>query len=818
MTVKPTGRTMSSGAIPIAKSEERPRAQRGSAAGSPPVRRDTQDFPAVQTLQRGSKGPLVEKLKTLLSRQGFDPGPKGADFGSRTRVAVLQFQKARGLEPSGVVDAKTWAKLEEPPVAAGRGARAPLTAQTPEQQAAAQVEQAYQEGGAEAGAAKLEELTAGQPPEVAAQINAAARSTVDKILADLRSRSHDADGGQGEGSEEQRAFDQTLADLSAALGRGASTPQGKAELEHASQAITTAIREDGIGRFDEALGNTALGGPYYAEAFDEGFLTSPAGMANADTSLALAVVEDLNAAGSTGQADDVLQNLDASLAAIEGVAGELADKVASYNQDLAQLVHDWSGVMTEEALQEAIAAFKAEHPEYAALEQLSGGAIRVADQLAGVPDRFPDLGHADDIGGRVDRATDWVPELAGLTDAGAAELARLLESSEGSDEPQGIFGRIAELVEQGQKGPDYLEKVGTLLLGSAVSSALAALQSGDLSAATAAIESLQRQAGVFGLDPDRMAGITESLDDLLHAGTDDAREAALDRLSRSLDGVEGEGAFAASSNLGKVFRGLGVVLGVAIAAGSIEDAIRDRDFESIVGALSSAVDAGEAGVTFAKGFFQTAGRLGAAGTALEVASTVCSVLTTGISVYQAASALEDGDAAKAGLYAAQAAGGILILAGSTGIGAVVVAGAALGLAQLERVRASNHFESDATRAFLEAAGVSPEAANQLCNCDSEGRMVGPQIVVLAEQLGVDPRELFLAIGQLPPDEIKTIVETMHGVDPDENGEFPMTDPSDSKVGQTVGAGHGASVVRPKSIQGIIQWLDHVGIDLAELVS
>lgn len=186
-------------------------------------------------------------------------------------------------------------------------------------------ETAYARGGAPAAAKALREVTADQPPEVVAAINAAARPTVDKIITDLASGSKEADGAQADQGQKQRAFDQTVADLSLSLSRGATTPAGKAELDHAAQSITAAITRDGVGRFDEALGNSALGGPNYGNFNGDG-LTNLDGMASADTGLAIAVMGQLNTAGKTSEADDILQNVNASTNCARRSATELPSR------------------------------------------------------------------------------------------------------------------------------------------------------------------------------------------------------------------------------------------------------------------------------------------------------------------------------------------------------------------------------------------------------------------------------------------------------------------------------------------------------------
>ncbi len=66
---------------------------------------------ACPLLRRGSKGPAVIELQTLLRNQGFDPGPIDGDFGPLTEAAVKAFQRSKGLVQDGIVGIATWTAL-----------------------------------------------------------------------------------------------------------------------------------------------------------------------------------------------------------------------------------------------------------------------------------------------------------------------------------------------------------------------------------------------------------------------------------------------------------------------------------------------------------------------------------------------------------------------------------------------------------------------------------------------------------------------------------------------------------------------------------
>jgi peptidoglycan hydrolase-like protein with peptidoglycan-binding domain len=55
--------------------------------------------------------PRVEEIQKILKDAHFDPGSTDGVMGSRTRQAIRNFQKEKGLWASGKVDSKTWLEL-----------------------------------------------------------------------------------------------------------------------------------------------------------------------------------------------------------------------------------------------------------------------------------------------------------------------------------------------------------------------------------------------------------------------------------------------------------------------------------------------------------------------------------------------------------------------------------------------------------------------------------------------------------------------------------------------------------------------------------
>lgn len=63
------------------------------------------------TLRLGARGQAVLELQKALKGQGYDPGNPDGSFGEKTKTAVITLQKAKKLQPDGIVGPLTWAAL-----------------------------------------------------------------------------------------------------------------------------------------------------------------------------------------------------------------------------------------------------------------------------------------------------------------------------------------------------------------------------------------------------------------------------------------------------------------------------------------------------------------------------------------------------------------------------------------------------------------------------------------------------------------------------------------------------------------------------------
>ncbi len=63
-------------------------------------------------MRPGATGPRVVRAQILLDRAGFSPGEIDGVHGDDFAVAVKGYQKNRGLEPTGTIDAEMWRLLD----------------------------------------------------------------------------------------------------------------------------------------------------------------------------------------------------------------------------------------------------------------------------------------------------------------------------------------------------------------------------------------------------------------------------------------------------------------------------------------------------------------------------------------------------------------------------------------------------------------------------------------------------------------------------------------------------------------------------------
>ena len=96
-------------APPVVKDEQKPVDNAGTATTGK-MEGKTVNI-TLNTIRNGSTGNQVKTAQRLLNAMGYECGKDDGIFGQKTSVAVIAFQKAKGLAADGIVGQKTWNAL-----------------------------------------------------------------------------------------------------------------------------------------------------------------------------------------------------------------------------------------------------------------------------------------------------------------------------------------------------------------------------------------------------------------------------------------------------------------------------------------------------------------------------------------------------------------------------------------------------------------------------------------------------------------------------------------------------------------------------------
>ena len=89
--------------------------EEGEVVEEPPQQEKCHVEVDLPILQLGDVNWHVALMQIILIGRGYSCGPSGADgdYGAQTKVALYEFQQAKGLDPNCVCNAETWIKLLE---------------------------------------------------------------------------------------------------------------------------------------------------------------------------------------------------------------------------------------------------------------------------------------------------------------------------------------------------------------------------------------------------------------------------------------------------------------------------------------------------------------------------------------------------------------------------------------------------------------------------------------------------------------------------------------------------------------------------------
>ena len=599
-------------------------------------------------------------------------------------------------------------------------------------------------------AERLDQLTAGLNPEIAARVVAAATPRLESATLDFADKYGITPFGSG-----------GVTHLVTVLGRAAGTTLGDAAIERIAK-----------------LGIWDYGG--VANAVAQG--------ANPAYALALAKQPGV----------DEAMVMDAALQGMEIFREKIANDTTEYGkhmEELAWLVKSHGGSMTPEQLDKAIADYTAEKgPEWQARTEelrnrLADDGAKLLDQLTALQNLPPELASQQ---GAVDQVLEETlnDPKAHLAMSTALQTNPELTQGVRGDRLLGFFTSTG--LASNAKITDQLRKlaieVSTAYIKSNVIAGIGEFDPANpasVQRAHDAIESLRnsRLAKALGVSEDALDKAVTALRGAVPVAGESAEEMAkrLTTFNDSLGGLKG---FDKTSLPGQLLRGVGLGLaGVGLLA-SIERAGLDPSLRNNLRVLVDSAGLGQKGAELLAGLTKaddatTLGKLGG-----SAASKFLGVLTAALDIWSSADAFGKGDIPSGILFGVGAGGGLLAafgsgsIAGPIGIGLVVVS--VVGLAVWNGIKEANKHEYDSdggtSMRFLQHAGFSMAAARALVDQSGDGHSPMPLLARYAELKGLnlaDPaqHQRFVDwINAMPPERLGALRDNLHNTLDDIDGD------------------------------------------------
>lgn len=631
----------------------------------------------------------------------------------------------------------------------------------------------------EAAAAKLREVISKQSPEVAALTLKYSKDTIKEIVNELGNTSKEIEdlkrkqlanvsspmrisdtSVSDEIAEKHERIENIVRDLSAAAGKASQAENGAEAVAEIAKPIAEAIAAEGGDNIASAFGRAIENGD--------------------GAKLGLEVVNQLNAAGKTDEANAVLESIEQGVDALQSKIEKTSEAVAEKASELNWLVKQWEPLMSPDELTKAIEGFKKENPEFTEnlekLNQYGADALKVIGELGTLPSSISSLDKAGDLTESVKKfaSNEMTQNVVKTSTLAQEEASRQLFAA---DKGKSFFENIGTVAANVDGGKGLAEATLNFAVKSAVESAVDARKAKDFAKVESILGSLKESAHLLGFNHPSLDRAITHLNRITRAENEEEVRKGLRSLRDNLNALHDEGVFSDESRLSSTFKGAGLVLGAVGLGQTLADIKKDPNFENIARGLTDAVglssDVAQTKIAenllknkeWYKGLpFETAGKaLGGVGLALDAVSII--------------SDLKNGNYVDAGLSATSAVGGATLLFGSTaaasGIGAVLIGVGMAGKLIYDDFKEANKNETDSARKFLQGAGINADLANELINNDGDGNSPAPVFTALAKQNGVDPKEFFKYLSTLSPDRAKELVEKAHGVDPDDEGNYPI---------------------------------------------
>jgi hypothetical protein len=704
---------------------------------------------------------------------------------------------------------------------------------------AADVASTYHLKGADAAAARLDELTTTSSPEIAREAIIAAQPTMDAIGADLGGRAGAADPVNV--TKDRRVvqnphspgYDRTVQHLSNVAYLASQAQGGEAAVKVVAQAVAKHVDSKNIGRLDEALGNSVR----------------QTGAATLSIAVADQLQLDIDAGSGrkANQADDVLQNVQQGLVDLRkdtaAAAGNLAnDKafrlISGYTEIKGTKTVDKKDVDPAGALRQHFATHPDEEKNYkdalAALDRQGLAALRAQFST---PNPNPNVNPNSTL------TSNLPPSLQGLEHG-----KKLIEERQAFDADGTMAFALstsrsagAELdrmvVARGDKGESFVanaatsiglaksvqESIGSLYIKTTLEKAYAQVRDNKVDDAVATLDSLKNKGKLFGVDDVKVNKAIDALKaNVTAAGADGVTPDLLKAQAKQLDKDLASAGFDADTTLGKTLRVVGISMSICAFVKSAKAVFTDgTDPGEVLQATVAGAGLGKDGAEF---FAKDAALLKSAG--WKLGGVALAGFGVAMDVVSLGGHLSDGKLSDAGLDGLSAVGGGLGIwatlssgaalggwAGPIGLGLVALAAAGkFGLAQYRHVHDANLLENGATQAYLVKMGFNEKVSYHLRNADENGRSVMPALADLAKSYGynlndpIDAQKFVDYINSFEKSDhslayLGQLVEAAHHVNRRDDGSLQQDLTSDEKYVLSQ-ASNGNFLMYPESIDSM----------------
>ena len=375
--------------------------------------------------------------------------------------------------------------------------------------AAQRVSAAYDKGGAEAAAAQLRSEAQSVPPIVSAAVLRSSQPTVEKIAKDLGDRSvrddHPIVVGRGAVDQsKQIQFDKIVGDLAAASHAAARDPSGTAATDAVARSLVQHLNPDDVGRTDEALGHAIADGQ--------------------GAELSVAVVQQLEAAGRTHQAGNVLNRVEDGLNTLRERFDDGIDAYAKAHEEKFYLqssygqLADTADAGQAKKLQAFWEQYDKDHPELAKtqaeLDRLTTAVVEAGAVVGNAQSSFAGLDHADGVAGANKKLLDDKHMVDALNQSPHAQqaIAEQTRRQQLVDAGARQLTTIELMTKIGAQSRNTLVRAGVTMTKYYLGLASQAVKAGDTEAATRAIKTLDKYADVLGYTGGRRENFTQRLD------------------------------------------------------------------------------------------------------------------------------------------------------------------------------------------------------------------------------------------------------------------------------------------------------------------